>query len=58
MDGALREKTGGQVLAIPHNSKLSNGLMFAKTDFKGNDIDANYTKKKSEMGTSCRSDPN
>jgi len=40
------KKTGGQVLAIPHNSKLSNGLMFAKTDFKGNDIDANYTKKR------------
>ncbi len=37
-------KTGGQVLAIPHNSNLSNGLMFAKTDFGGNEIDADYTK--------------
>jgi len=39
-------KTGGQVLAIPHNSNLSNGLMFAKTDFKGREIDAKYTKKR------------
>lgn len=39
-------KTGGQVLAMPHNSNLSNGLMFAKTDFKGNAIDAAYTKKR------------
>jgi len=38
------EKTGGQVLAIPHNSNLSNGLMFAKTDFTGADIDADYSK--------------
>jgi Protein of unknown function (DUF3604) len=40
------KKTGGQVLAIPHNSNLSNGLMFAKTDFKGRDIDADYSKKR------------
>lgn len=40
------KKTGGQVLAMPHNSNLSNGLMFAKTDFKGNAIDADYTEKR------------
>ncbi|PHS75207.1 MAG: hypothetical protein COB56_08265 [Robiginitomaculum sp.] len=40
------KKTGGQVLAIPHNSNLSNGLMFAKTDFKGNAIDAKYAQKR------------
>ncbi len=38
-------KTGGQVLAIPHNSNLSNGMMFAKTDFSGKNLDAKYTKK-------------
>ena len=25
---AYEEKTGGRVLAIPHNGNLSNGLMF------------------------------
>ena len=40
------KKTGGQILAMPHNSNLSNGLMFAKTDFKGNAIDADYTEKR------------
>lgn len=39
-------KTGGQILAIPHNSNLSNGLMFAMTDFKGNPIDEKYTTKR------------
>jgi hypothetical protein len=28
-------KTGGEVIAIPHNGNLSNGLMFALTTFKG-----------------------
>jgi hypothetical protein len=40
------QKTGGQVLAMPHNSNLSNGLMFAKTDYSGKAIDAAYTKKR------------
>ncbi len=42
--GRYEAKTGGQVLAIPHNSNLSNGLMFAKTDFDGGDIDADYSQ--------------
>jgi len=29
------QKTGGQLLAIPHNGNLSNGLMFALNTFKG-----------------------
>jgi hypothetical protein len=31
-------KTGGQVLAIPHNGNLSNGLMFALNTFKGDPL--------------------
>lgn len=32
---AYEEKTGGQVLAIPHNGNLSNGLMFDTKRFNG-----------------------
>lgn len=38
--------TGGQVLAIPHNSNLSNGRMFALVDFEGAAIDAEYATKR------------
>lgn len=36
--------TGGRVLAIPHNSNLSNGRMFAFADFEGEPIDAEYAR--------------
>jgi hypothetical protein len=32
---AYEEATGGRVLAIPHNSNVSGGLMFTETDFDG-----------------------
>lgn len=32
---AFEDKTGGDVLAIPHNGNLSNGMMFAMESFKG-----------------------
>ena len=32
---AYEDKTGGQVLAIPHNGNLSGGMMFALTTFAG-----------------------
>ena len=32
------EKTGGQVLAIPHNGNLSNGLMFDAATYDGNPL--------------------
>ena len=33
---AYEKKTGGRLLAIPHNGNLSNGRMFALTTFLGN----------------------
>ncbi|WP_371395893.1 DUF3604 domain-containing protein [Fretibacter rubidus] len=42
---AYETKTGGQILAIPHNSNLSNGQMFAFSDIEGNPIDADYAAK-------------
>ncbi len=42
------EKTGGKVLAIPHNGNLSGGLMFSPNDFEGNPIDADYTAKRAK----------
>ncbi len=41
---AYEKKTGGQILAIPHNSNVSNGLMFAMERFDGSPIDAAYAK--------------
>ncbi len=48
---AYEEKTGGQVLAIPHNGNLSNGLMFALETIEGSTlsgepIDADYAAKR------------
>ncbi len=40
------EKTGGKVLAIPHNGNLSNGRMFALVDFEGNPMTADYAKRR------------
>jgi len=39
--------TGGQVLAIPHNSNVSAGLMFALSDSDGNPISAAYARERS-----------
>ncbi|NKB35632.1 MAG: DUF3604 domain-containing protein [Gammaproteobacteria bacterium] len=38
--------TGGEVLAIPHNGNMSNGLMFQTTDFSGEAIDSDYASKR------------
>ncbi len=40
-------KTGGQAFAIPHNSNLSNGLMFAVEDSSGAPIDVAYATARS-----------
>ena len=43
---SYEDKTSGQVIAIPHNGNLSNGLMFNGKDFKGNKITRSYAEKK------------
>jgi hypothetical protein len=40
------KKTGGSVLAIPHNGNLSNGLMFATERLNGRKIDKKYAEKR------------
>lgn len=41
---AYEEKTGGSVLAIPHNGNLSNGQMFPIERSNGMPIDSEYAK--------------
>ena len=41
---AYEEKTGGSVLAIPHNGNLSNGMMYAETTNAGKPLDAAYAR--------------
>ncbi|MFO1256255.1 MAG: DUF3604 domain-containing protein [Sphingomonadaceae bacterium] len=39
-------KTGGKALTIPHNSNLSNGLMFMMTDPSGGPMSADYARRR------------
>lgn len=41
---AYEEKTGGQVLAMPHNSNMSNGLMFEMTATGGAPMTVEYAQ--------------
>ncbi len=41
------DKTGGRVLAIPHNGNVSNGLMFSLTDRKGQPLTREYAQTRS-----------
>jgi hypothetical protein len=41
---AYEEKTGGRVLAIPHNGNVSGGRMFALADFAGNPLTRKYAE--------------
>lgn len=43
---AYQAKTGGKVLAIPHNSNVSNGLMFMMTDSTGGPMSAAYARRR------------
>ena len=40
------DKTGGQVLAIPHNGNLSNGLMFGDKTFDGKKLTREYAEQR------------
>ena len=41
------KKTGGQVLAIPHNGNLSNGLMFDVETYSGKPLTKAYAETRS-----------
>ncbi|QLC26031.1 DUF3604 domain-containing protein [Parasphingopyxis algicola] len=43
---AYEERTGGRAMAIPHNANLSNGLMFAMTDFEGGPPTRDYAERR------------
>jgi hypothetical protein len=43
---AYEDETGGRVLAIPHNGNLSNGMMFARTDMKGDSLTREYAERR------------
>ncbi|WP_224490091.1 DUF3604 domain-containing protein [Robertkochia flava] len=43
---SYEEKTGGQLLAIPHNGNLSNGLMFDVETFSGAPLTKEYAEKR------------
>jgi hypothetical protein len=45
---AYEEKTGGRVLAIPHNGNVSGGRMFALTDFMGNPLTRKYAEARAK----------
>jgi hypothetical protein len=40
------KKTGGRLLAIPHNGNLSNGRMFALTTFEGNALSKGWAEQR------------
>jgi hypothetical protein len=46
---AYEQKTGGRVLAIPHNSNLSGGLMFASKTWTGKDFDRQYAETRARF---------
>ncbi|MEJ2330975.1 MAG: DUF3604 domain-containing protein, partial [Gammaproteobacteria bacterium] len=43
---AYEKKTGGRVLAIPHNGNLSNGMMFMLETFAGKRFNRDYAERR------------
>ncbi len=46
-------KTGGKILAIPHNANLSNGMMFAPVDFGGQPLTRDYAERRQRWEPLC-----
>ncbi|MDE0052718.1 MAG: DUF3604 domain-containing protein [Gammaproteobacteria bacterium] len=44
-----REKTGGDVISIPHNSNLSRGGMFSTVTYEGNPLSSEYARVRSSI---------
>ncbi|MGH2607761.1 MAG: DUF3604 domain-containing protein [Tepidiformaceae bacterium] len=42
----FEQRTGGKVLAIPHNGNLSNGRMFELVDFAGDSLTRDYAERR------------
>ena len=45
------QKTGGKLLAIPHNGNLSNGRMFELVDFDGHPLSKDYAERRARWET-------
>ena len=46
---AYEEKTGGRVLAIPHNGNLANGIMFpVERAYTGKEVDKEYVETRAK----------
>ncbi len=45
---AYEDKTGGNVLAIPHNGNLSNGIMFPVEEAFGRQLDGDYAETRAK----------
>jgi hypothetical protein len=43
---SYEQKTGGKLLAIPHNANLSNGRMFELVDFGGKPLSKDYAERR------------
>ena len=46
-------KTGGKILAIPHNGNLSNGMMFAPVAFDGEPLTRAYAERRQRWEPLC-----
>ncbi|MFZ1121506.1 MAG: DUF3604 domain-containing protein [Candidatus Binataceae bacterium] len=53
---AYAKKTGGQVLAIPHNGNLSNGMMYSAESFDGKPMDRAYAEARASHEPLARGD--
>ena len=50
---AYEAKTGGKILAIPHNANLSNGMMFALVNLEGQPLTRDYAERRQRWEPLC-----